>query len=260
MGSPGMPSLSRSLCLLLSSLLCLSSAPPVYAGGEAPPYARVFELAFQRGWRVTIDDALPGEPARLVEMGFYIFDAGRLRLPSGRITACDPFVGIDRPPFAVALPKGEYPVRLALIEGTFGDGRVAFARVDFSSAPVVRWEMAVSEGQNPVVLKDDSYFGYPVDAGTGSFVDADAAQAAAARMKGDESWSQSWIDAGTSDSKIKGVPRFFLAVDAGPGNIIMFQSGWGDGFYASWFGYDADGKVAALVTDFQSVDWSKAKW
>lgn len=44
----------------------------------------------------------------------------------------------------------------------------------------------------------------------------------------------------------------------GPGNIIMFTSGWGDGFYASWFGYDAQGHVAALVTDFTVVDW--AKW
>ena len=40
----------------------------------------------------------------------------------------------------------------------------------------------------------------------------------------------------------------------------MFQSGWGDGLYASWFGYDAQGRVVALLTDFNVVDWSKAQW
>src|SRR4029078_4230104 len=55
-------------------------------------------------------------------------------------------------------------------------------------------------------------------------------------------------------------PTFHLDVDMGPANIVMFTSGWGDGFYASWFGYDAQGRVAALVTDFAVVDWAKAKW
>jgi hypothetical protein len=31
-------------------------------------------------------------------------------------------------------------------------------------------------------------------------------------------------------------------------------------FYASWFGYDADGNVAALVTDFQTIEWTTARW
>ena len=33
-------------------------------------------------------------------------------------------------------------------------------------------------------------------------------------------------------------------------NIICFSSGWGDGSYASYFGFDADGRPSALVTDF----------
>jgi len=35
----------------------------------------------------------------------------------------------------------------------------------------------------------------------------------------------------------------------------MFSSGFGDGFYASYFGLDASGEVVALVTDFAVVDW-----
>ncbi len=35
---------------------------------------------------------------------------------------------------------------------------------------------------------------------------------------------------------------FLLDLPLGEANAIMFHSGWGDGFYASWFGYDADGQ------------------
>ncbi len=38
-------------------------------------------------------------------------------------------------------------------------------------------------------------------------------------------------------------------------NAPFFETGWGDGFYASHFGYDASGTTAAcLVTDFGVVE------
>ena len=36
-------------------------------------------------------------------------------------------------------------------------------------------------------------------------------------------------------------------------NIIMFSSGWGDGIYPSFFGYDESGKICALYIDFMSL-------
>lgn len=33
-------------------------------------------------------------------------------------------------------------------------------------------------------------------------------------------------------------------------NIICFRSGFGDGSYPSFFGFDANGQVCQLVTDF----------
>ena len=35
------------------------------------------------------------------------------------------------------------------------------------------------------------------------------------------------------------------------GNLIAFSSGWGDGSYASFFGYDAHDNLVCLVTDFR---------
>ena len=33
-------------------------------------------------------------------------------------------------------------------------------------------------------------------------------------------------------------------------NVISFSSGWGDGFYSSYWGYDDRGKIVSLVSDF----------
>ncbi len=38
------------------------------------------------------------------------------------------------------------------------------------------------------------------------------------------------------------------------GAIAMFESGWGDGMYPTWFGLDRTGEVAVVVTDFLLAD------
>jgi hypothetical protein len=40
-------------------------------------------------------------------------------------------------------------------------------------------------------------------------------------------------------------------VEGAVGNLIAFTSGVGDGVYTSWFGHDSEGRLVALVTDFQ---------
>ena len=115
-------------------------------------------------------------------------------------------------------------------------------------------------GQDIATLKIGEHFGYPVDAGTGSFVDPETAAVASRCMASDEDLAQRWIDLGDKGGSGKDAPNFYANIDIGPGNIVMFQSGWGDGLYASWFGYDAQGRVVALLTNFNVVDWSKAQW
>ena len=244
-----MPRLLRYITWLFAGVG--AAAPPVAAGGTPPPYTRAFELAFVPGWKARVGDEL---------VSFRVFEAGRLRLPSGKVIACDPFVNMDRPAFTVSVPPGEYPVQLALVDGGNNARRVAFARISISSEPAVRWEMALVAGQDAATLKSDEIFGYPVDAGTGSFLDAETAAAAWPKMMADEDIAQGWITQGDKLSAGSATPTFHLDVAMGPGNIVEFTSGWGDGFYASWFGFDAQGRVAALVTDFAVVDWGKATW
>jgi Protein of unknown function (DUF4241) len=218
-----------------------------------PPYVKAFDLAFTSGFKWPGDDKVP--------VPFEVIDGGTLIVTSGVIKAADPFLLTEAAGFTQKVIPGRYPVRFAYarVHGEAG-GRIAFARVDFASKPVVYWQMALTHGQDASTLKPGFIFGYPVDAGTGSFMDQTAAKSMLAQMA-DADQAQAitdqWISAGEVSGKAKGL-QFFLDVPVASHNIIMFQSGWGDGFYASYFGFAADGTVVTLLTDFQVMDWSLA--
>jgi Protein of unknown function (DUF4241) len=241
--------------LLMTWLLVCGAVSSVAAQDPlAPPsYFKAFDLAFTPGFMWPGDDKVP--------VPFEVIDGGRLIISSGVIKAADPFVLTDDVGFAQKVPTGHFPVRLAhaRVHGAAG-GRIAFARVEFSQAPVVRWQMATTPGQDPATLQKDYIFGYPVDAGTGSFMDQAVARVVMDTFKDSDAAqavTDQWITDGETSGKARGL-AFYLDIAMPPGNLIMFQSGWGDGFYASYFGYAADGSVATLLTDFQVMDWSLA--
>lgn len=168
---------------------------------------------------------------------------GELRVPTGRIVVADPFTTdfTDPPtPLARRTPTGVFPVELALAHMLDSDDvRVACARVRFAPPNIhaVRWELAHFEGQDPAP-GDDELAAYGVDAGMGCFFDA------AARTHDDDTW----LDA----SERNVVPTWtWLLAEAGPANIVMFSSGWGDGFYPSYWGLDAEDNLVELITDFE---------
>lgn len=253
--------LRRALSAIAGVLGLISPTRAVAGPGDGPAYAAVFDKAFSPGLTVTIRDEYKGE-TRVETVPFKIVQAGSIKLPSGAICAADPFVALtDAKPFAQRTPTGTFPVRLAVAHFPSGGTRVAFARVYFTEAPVTRWSMAVIEGQDVKSLRPNEIFGYGVDAGTGSFFDPVAGSAAAAVLDANPDAWEDWQTEGEANGpKLIGPYSFLLDLPLGGANVIMFHSGWGDGFYASWFGYDKDGNVAALVTDFATVDWAKAKW
>lgn len=254
--------LRRALSAIIAAVLGPFSSGRASAGpGEPPAYAAVFDKAFAPGFSVETRDEVQST-TRIETVPFKVVEAGTLKLPSGRICAADPFVALsDAKPFKQVTPTGVFPVRLAVANFPSGGLRVAFARVDFREAPIARWSMAVIEGQDIATLKKDEFFGYGVDAGTGSFFDPVAGKAADALLNANPDAWKAWQTEGEANGpKVVGPYFFLLDLPLGAANAIMFNSGWGDGAYASWFGYDAEGNVAALVTDFATVDWATAKW
>jgi Protein of unknown function (DUF4241) len=78
--------------------------------------------------------------------------------------------------------------------------------------------------------------------------------------KNDNAWESWQTDGESNGPKVIGPYSFVLMLPLGDVNAAMFHSGWGDGFYSSWFGFDAEGKVAALLTDFNTIEWAKSEW
>lgn len=252
--------------LIVGMMVTLGAASPsAAASGEPPFYARAFERAFAANYAIETSERLQDGTDLRQRLAFNVIEIGKLIIESGQICAADPFVFLgDAKPFTQAVPNGTFRVRLAVglhPAGDIKDYRVAFARVDFSNMPITRWSQALVDGQKLSDLKPGEMFGYPVDAGTGSFYDPAAGIAAKALLTANPNFTDQWQNDGEANGpKVIGPYSFVLMLSMGATNIAMFHSGWGDGYYATWFGYDVDGRVAALVTDFNTIDWGRATW
>lgn len=178
-----------------------------------------------------------------------------LWLPTGRVAACDPFVGLgdDVDPFTETVAPGTYSVAVAVVEVARADTpeftheRVAAAWLRVSDAPTARWTLALSGGQDLDELKDTEFFGYGVDAGTGCFVDASGTTALGDFIGED---GDRLIDAMYgADTSISCRPVALTDPATGHG-FVAFPSGWGDGAYPTWVGHTATGEVTGFITDF----------
>jgi hypothetical protein len=187
----------------------------------------------------------------------FVRHVGNVIASTGTIVACDPLVFPETEPFTVQVAPGTYPVLLAVAEVSAEDQRIAFAKLQFADTPPATWQMAALPGEDPSTLAPDQILGYPVDSGTGCFMDAAAAALLRNRLEGNDGVEEtiiaameqtyvhtwSWADVRLSPNH--------------PDNCIAFSSGWGDGVYASYFGYSATGDIVCLVTDFD-VLWREA--
>ncbi|HEY3902181.1 MAG TPA: DUF4241 domain-containing protein [Chthoniobacter sp.] len=171
---------------------------------------------------------------------------GDLILTSGKLVACDPLVNPETEPFNVELPRGKFPVVLSIAtRGT--DQRVAYATVRFRPDLPVKWEMLTSGEQDLGALKPGHIYGYPVDAGVGCFVDREAAQVVEKHLRGDDLAYETIL----AEMEKNSVNTWdWCDMPFGPGNLVAFSSGWGDGLYASYAGRNAAGEIALIVRDF----------
>lgn len=252
----------RLIPIVLANLAFYVAAPSGYAATAAEPLqASFFTRVFSPDFIATADDSLPGENPRPVKIYFRVTELAKLKVTSGKVVAADPFVSTDQQPLALDVPVGEFPVRLAVLQGTMGRGRMAFARVDVSDRPVVRWEAAKRADMQRDAENPDGVWNLNVDSGIAAFFDQDAGRATTDAVTADETFFDTWLENGQNAGiKDKGAAGAFrLAVDVGPANVVAFDAGWGEGAYTVYAGFDADGKLAALLADFDILDWSKVK-
>ncbi len=214
----------------------IRSRPATY---DAQPV--LFEAAFMKGSIRKVKD---------VVIPMYGVTIGKIKIPSGRIIACDP-MHIDEygKPFTQVFPRGEFPVQLSIAK--LGDEEtIVFARIHFSDAPVEKWEFALLEGQSQIPLGREKIHGYAVDAGVAVFID-DAANKALDRNNVTET------DRGIYPEMERHQHNGwrYSMYNFGDHNLAAFSAGLGDGYYATYIGFDAQGKPCRLLTDFNFFDW-----
>ncbi|MGF1845261.1 DUF4241 domain-containing protein [Vibrio clamense] len=190
---------------------------------------------------------------------------GKLKLPSGKLIVCDPFTGLSKSNnIFIQIIPGEYEVIVTLadvspnLDGSHVREAYASLIIDANASENSRklLELSLSGEPSNRPLNSGEFFGYGVDAGTSCFADAETIEQ---DMPVQESWyeglfensdSNCWFDQMDDEKLIRnGIANILLPKDNG-NNLILFHSGWGDGFYPVVGSYDLNGVLIAVHTDF----------
>ena len=200
-----------------------------------------------------------------------VLDIGPCDLPSGwvlvRVPLCYLESREEQPYFLQAVP-GTYSTELCVIKpDESGDcARYAAARLRFGEAAAVSFEEALIGHENLDGLEAGEYFGFNVDAGLACICDETLHQAFC-------DFAEAWY-AANPDGNL--YDDYFAALFAEsfaarpefqrpggdwlnwvlPGtahHLPMFQSGFGDGAYPVYWGYDQNGSICQLVVQFIDI-------
>jgi hypothetical protein len=190
-----------------------------------------------------------------------LVDIEPVKLPTGRLFAADPFTYSKPVPFERKVKPGTYPVTLSVARVApkkkgKPQERVGCAMVRFAKGSPASWIMATKKGQSLAKLKPDSLYGFGVDAGTACFCDPTAAEALERLNEVEfandnwEGWLMRKVQTGLLGGKRSWGWGKAIIVPETQANVVVFSSGWGDGFYGSYWGLSKAGAPLCLVTDF----------
>jgi hypothetical protein len=108
--------------------------------------------------------------------------------------------------------------------------------------------VALQPDEEPLPVGDSILLCYGVDMGMGIFVDAVAQQAH--NKLGTEGHMKLLEREAVEDPDFMGEIYAF-----GNHHLAQFSTGYGDGCYSTYVGFDSTGAICRLLTDFQMVSW-----
>ncbi|WP_207420241.1 DUF4241 domain-containing protein [Desertivirga brevis] len=191
-----------------------------------------------------------------------ILNLGELTLPTGLIVAGDPLVMLSPEPFTKPVNPGKYPVNVVVAKTDSSGNRYALAQLKFSEKKALKWVLALKMNDNISDLAKDEYLGFPVDAGLACFADKSTVieyQEFENKFMKEHPGNNIYDDLLATEFKknaeVKDDPNdagdwVNFKIPNSANNIIMFQSGFGDGVYPSYWGITEEGEVASLIIDF----------
>lgn len=191
---------------------------------------------------------------------------GDVNLPTGRIVASDPFFSAEQTAFARAVEPDKYPVYVYVSEIDKLHHRIAYAKIKFRPEVATKWILALTEDITEEELNDLSegeFYGFAVESGLACFMDEETSEEFNEKLDNlqEADPEYNYYDSVLSEEfkEYSGKNTFSrelgdwndhkLSPDS-DNNIVMFASGWGDGYFPAYFGLNADGDTVELVIDF----------
>lgn len=202
---------------------------------------------------------------------FYL-TIGKVDCPTGKIVVSDPLAYLPSnqysPVLAIPVPAGEYPVELSVCRGNGIGLRMCTARLKLKETEAESYKLAEPTEESAAFrAKDGTVSGFPVDAGMISLCDE---QVAKEYREFVDAWHKEHPGGNHYDDyfaaqfkeSYERLPQYQR--DGGDfiewenpktkNKLVMIASGFGDGFYQSYWGYDAANTVCELIVPLVNPD------
>ena len=195
----------------------------------------------------------------------FVLDMGEIKFPTGEIIVRDPLVWLSRneKPYLTSVPKGTFRIETLVAKISEDNYRYVLSRVKFSDNTPIKYYEALKGDENLDDVDEDSIFGFNVDAGLATIVDVDTRNAYCdfvekwnAANPGKNIYDDFFAEIFAKSAKEHplyqrdGGDWINFKIPNSELSIPMIQSGFGDGRYPVYFGYDANGGLCDIVCEY----------
>ena len=199
----------------------------------------------------------------------FVLEMGEIIFPTGELLVRDPLVWLSRTekPYLTKVPRGKYSIETLVAEIEEEHYRYVLTRVKFNEyKPVIYYE-ALKGDENLEGVDNESIFGFMVDAGLATIVDVETRDKYCDFV---EKWYKENIEKNIyndffakefKENAMKN-PKFQredgdwinFKIPNTDLSIPMIQSGFGDGQYPVYFGYDEKGNLCDIVLEYIPIN------
>lgn len=202
---------------------------------------------------------------------FYL-TVGKINCSTGKIIVADPLAYLPTNKYSPILnkkiPIGEYPVQVSIVRNNTVGIRMCTARLKIKATEAVEYELAnPTEESAAFIGKDGVLSGFPVDAGMITICDEQVAEEYKDFIN---NWYQENPNGNHYDDyfakffkeSAEKLPQYqredgdFIEWENPntKSKLVMVASGFGDGFYQSYWGYDSNHEICELIIPLVNPD------
>ena len=195
----------------------------------------------------------------------FVLDMGEVNFPTGEILVRDPLVWLHRneKPYLQSVPVGKFRIKTLVAKIEEDHYRYVMSRIKFTEEEPVIYYEALQGDEDIYSVEEGSIFGFLVDTGLATIVDVETKNA---YCDFKDSWYEENPDKNIYDDffadifeknavenplyQREGGDWINFRIPNTDLNIPMIQTGFGDGVYPVYFGYDKDNKLCDIVIEY----------